>query len=244
MKLFRSLAASIRSLVALSVFGFKIVVGVLVFAGAIRFLNSPVWESLLVRGVDQVAAIENLKPAVNVTGGVFIVTWLLRFWEQVFPKAGFTNRWGLKTAGSLNFFQWFLSIFVHGNYNHLRSNTIYLLPYMGLAMLILPTVQSFIVVTAVLVLIGGIGTRFFGKLGNHIGASGMVLGYYSFDVFYSTFVVRTWWGILLAVILILWRGRHTWGVLRNDSPHISVAGHAFGFVGGIIAAAVTARLLL
>lgn len=244
MKLFRSIKSAIASLIGLGVFGFKISVGVLVFYGIVRFLDSSVWDELLLRGFQQLAFIDNLEPAVNIVGGFFIISWVLRFLDQAIPKFGFSNRWGLEAKGPFRLSRFITSSLVHRDYNHLQSNTWPLLLFMGLAILLLPTVWTFLLATAVLLIIHGLGIWQAGKSGSHLGASGIVLGYYSFDVFYSMFVLRNWGGVILAVILILWRGRFVYANLFRLDDKTSVAGHAFGFIGGIFAAAVMPYLNL
>jgi len=244
MKLFRSIKTSVLSLVSLVFFGLKLAVGVLVLMSAVRFLNSAIWDDLLRRGLQQLAFIDNLKPAVNIVGGFFIVSWVLRFWDQAVPGLGFSNRWGLTAGGPLKLSRFVTSALVHRDYTHLQNNTWPLLLFMGLAILLLPTVSIFLLVTAVLLIIHGLGIWRVGKKGSHLGASGLVLGYYSFDVFYSMFVVRNWGGVILALFLVLWRGRFVYFNLFKLDKDTSAAGHVFGFVGGIIAAAVMPYLNL
>lgn len=226
----------------LFLFALRIALGLLLIIAVLRFLNSTTWDDLLARGLEQLTFVDNLEPTVNIVGFTFVATWLLRFWEQLFPKSAFSKRWGLLAKGPFQFTRFFTSPLIHRDYGHLRANTPGLLLFMGMAILVLPSVSLFVLATVVLLLVEGVGTWRMGKPGAHGGASGLVLGYYSFDVFYSLFVTRTWWGILLGLTLLLWRGRRTIATLRYRDEHISAAGHAFGLIGGIISAAILSNV--
>ena len=244
MKRLRRIYAAIIKLINLAIFAFFISVGIVVFFGLNNFLESAIWQDMLQSGLDRFAFVEHLDLAVDFMGAFFVVAWGLRFWEQAFPGAKFTYWWSLKAKGPFNIFHFFTMSLVHLDFAHLLGNTRPVLLFMGLAILLLPTLQTFILATAVLLLVHGFGVWIKGRKANHLGASGLMLGYCSFDIFYSMFVLRNWWGILLALLLIVFLRKFIYYNVFKIPPGTSVAGHRYGFLGGIIAAAVIARLIL
>jgi membrane associated rhomboid family serine protease len=88
-------------------------------------------------------------------------------------------------------------------------------------------------------LIGGFGTWLIGA-GNsvHVGASILVFGFLGYLLALGIFE-RKFWTILGSVVVFFLYGSALWGVLPGN-PGISWEGHAFGLVGGVIAARLLA----
>jgi membrane associated rhomboid family serine protease len=68
----------------------------------------------------------------------------------------------------------------------------------------------------------------------HIGASGLVFGYFGFLLLRGYFE-RSIMSIVLSLGVAFIYGGIIWGVLPSQ-PGISWQGHLFGFIGGVIAA--------
>jgi membrane associated rhomboid family serine protease len=122
--------------------------------------------------------------------------------------------------------------FIHANLEHLLSNTVPLL-ILG-ALILLRGVPEFLFVTGASILVGGFGTWLFGGMGAHIGASGVVFGYFGYLVFRTVFDRR----ISSAVITLAVAGLYASAMAYSLIPAagISWSGHFFGFVGGVLAA--------
>ena len=123
--------------------------------------------------------------------------------------------------------------FLHGSWDHLSANTI---PFAVLGFFtILYGRTAFWWATVWIVLIGGIGTWLTGGANSvHIGASGLIFGYFGFLI--ATGVLeRSLKGILIAVFVGFVYGSIVWGVLPSDKG-ISWQGHLFGLIGGGAAA--------
>ena len=123
--------------------------------------------------------------------------------------------------------------FLHGSWDHLSANTI---PFAVLGFFtILHGRTAFWWATVWIVLIGGIGTWLTGGANSvHIGASGLIFGYFGFLI--ATGVLeRSLKGILIAVFVGFVYGSIVWGVLPSDKG-ISWQGHLFGLIGGGAAA--------
>jgi membrane associated rhomboid family serine protease len=127
---------------------------------------------------------------------------------------------------------------LHGDWAHLVANTV---PFLVLGFLAMANgIRQFVVVTATIWLLGGLGVWLFGPADTiHIGASGLIFGWLVF-LLVRGFFARSGRQIALAVVLFVIWGGVLWGVLPGD-PHISWQGHLFGALSGLLAARLVAR---
>lgn len=130
-----------------------------------------------------------------------------------------------------------LAPLLHSGAAHLIANTV---PILVLGMLvILRYGRRFLLVTAIIFLVAGIGTWLIGPSDSvHIGASGLIFGYVGFLVTVA-YYERSPAAILLAVLVLVLYGGIIWGVLPQGNG-ISWQGHLFGLIGGILAGRWTA----
>lgn len=126
---------------------------------------------------------------------------------------------------------------LHGGWPHLVANTV---PVLVLGFLALAGgIGQFIVVTATIWLVAGLGTWLAGSPGVHLGASVLIFGWLVF-LLVRGFFARSLLQILLAVVLFgLWGGV-LWGVLPG-AVGISWEGHLFGAVGGLLGTRLVIR---
>jgi membrane associated rhomboid family serine protease len=126
---------------------------------------------------------------------------------------------------------------LHGGWDHLIGNT---LPVLVLGFLILLSgVGHWLEVTAIVWLVGGLGTWLIGPPNTvHIGASVLAFGWLVYLILRGVFTRRTGQILLGLVILVLYGGV-LWGILPSQ-PGISWQGHLFGAIGGALAAWLTA----
>jgi membrane associated rhomboid family serine protease len=125
--------------------------------------------------------------------------------------------------------------FLHLNFPHLIANSV---PFLILGWLVmLRRTSDFLWVTAIVMLVGGLGTWSIAP-GNtlHIGASGVVFGYLGYLVSRGYFERRLI-SILLSVAVGIIYGSLIWGVLPGQIG-ISWQSHLFGLLGGILAARI------
>lgn len=233
--------AFFQALVSNVIFAAKIILGFCVTIWLLRLLESPAWQNTAAQASLRMPFVNNIKTAVIVVGGLFVVTWGLRFLDRSFYKGQLKARYGIKPHTSLNITSFFTAHLVHGYDGHLYNNTRFLLVFTGIAVLISPDFQAFFLATAVMILIQGFGVWIFGQRGtNHIGASGMLLAYFSFNVTYGLSTPS--WHNVIAILLIIFFGRGIWRTLRYPNENTSVAMHLWGFLSGILAALMLIRL--
>jgi membrane associated rhomboid family serine protease len=126
---------------------------------------------------------------------------------------------------------------LHGNWAHLMANTV---PFLVLGFLAMAGgIRQFIVVTATIWILGGIGVWLTGGAGTHIGASGVIFGWLVF-LLTRGFFARSGLQILMAVGLFFVWGGILFGVLPGQ-PGISWQAHLFGALAGLLAARLVAR---
>lgn len=123
----------------------------------------------------------------------------------------------------------FFSPILHADFTHLLFNT---LPLFTLSLFILSLgVDLYIRVTAIIWILQGILVWLFGRKGNHIGASGVIAGYFAFvlaqaidrpsvtTLFIGGIALYYFGGILLSLL--------------PSEERVSWEGHLFGFIAGI-----------
>jgi membrane associated rhomboid family serine protease len=127
--------------------------------------------------------------------------------------------------------------FLHGSLFHILSNTVPFL-IMGF-LLMLDGVRRWWTVTLGVMLLGGGAVWAFGRAVTHVGASGVVFGYFGYLLAHGV-VKRDFKSILIAVVTAVGYGGLIWGVLPLRAG-ISFESHLFGFIAGIAIAAYFGR---
>ena len=134
----------------------------------------------------------------------------------------FGHLWGILTAP-----------FIHASFQHLIGNTI---PFVFMGMIIaLRGAARLALVTAIVIVIGGLGTWLISPVGvPTVGASGVVFGYATYLLargFFDRSLLELFTGAIVGVV---------WGavLLASIVPHYGVSwqGHVSGAVAGVIAA--------
>ena len=120
--------------------------------------------------------------------------------------------------------------FLHGNLPHIISNT---LPLLGLGLLVSSLGQVRKVTFSIMIL-SGLMVWLFARMGLHLGASALVMGYWGYLVNCAIFE-HSLKNMFVAVITLIVYG----GIiltLTDFRESISFEGHIFGFMSGIICA--------
>lgn len=126
----------------------------------------------------------------------------------------------------------FIAPFLHGSASHLITNLVPLMLFMWLTMQW--GNRTFWLTTLTILLTGGLGVWIFGRSAIHIGASGMVYGYFGF-LLLAGFMSRKVPYLVISVLVAIMYGGMLFGILPTKA-FISFEYHLFGFIGGLIAA--------
>ena len=121
---------------------------------------------------------------------------------------------------------------LHGSLAHLMANTPPLLVMGGL--LIATTTRALLPVNTIVIVLGGGLVWLFGSSAIHIGASGLVFGWFGFLVTRG-FVDRSLITLGAALVVGVLYGSILWGVLPGQAG-VSWEAHLFGAVAGAAAA--------
>jgi membrane associated rhomboid family serine protease len=165
-----------------------------------------------------------LGGAVATFWGVFAANWLV---------GGALDQFGIIPRTIVGLRGILFGPFIHGNLNHIVSNSV---PFVVLGWLVmLRDSRHFIRVTLMAMLGAGLMAWAIGDPGSvTIGASGVIFGYLGF-LMLSGWYARSLASILISIgVTALWGGV-VFGVLPGQ-PGISWQAHLGGFIGGILAA--------
>ncbi len=170
--------------------------------------------------------------------GLFLAAlWIIYFIDAVLLKGKLKNRFGLIPRSHFSPLRILISPFLHVNRKHLVANSI---PFFLLGSLVMVRGQvTFWLSTLIIILVAGLGIYFLGKAGTiHMGASGLILGYFGYllaNIIFNPDVVTI---IIAAIVIVLYLGLIIQIVPLKKG--VSTTGHLFGFVGGVLAAWITA----
>jgi membrane associated rhomboid family serine protease len=128
---------------------------------------------------------------------------------------------------------------LHASWQHLIANTG---PALVLGFLAtLAGLSRFVFATTIIWIVGGFGTWLIGNIGappgvetNHIGASGLILGWLTFLLVFGFFTRRPWQIVVGLVVLFVYGGILL-GVLPGTFG-VSWQGHLCGAIAGVLAA--------
>jgi membrane associated rhomboid family serine protease len=168
---------------------------------------------------------------------VVIVLWAIELANSLMNNA--LNNLGIRPRNILGLQGILFAPFLHGSWRHLISNTF---PLVILSWLIMARDRSeWIGVTVLTAIASGLGTWLFGGATTiHIGASGVVFGYFGFLVARAYFE-RSFGSIAICLLVLALFSGMIWGILPVQVG-ISWEGHLFGLLGGIAAAWTIASL--
>lgn len=174
-----------------------------------------------------------LQTPLKIMGGFLVLLWVIEFIDQ-FIFGGSLDSFGVRPRTITGLWGILWAPFLHGGFRHLFANTGPLLVLGSIIMLSRP-LKDFFKVSFIVILIGGLGTWLIAPAGQvHLGASGLIFGYFGFLVL-SAYFERSCRAIVIALVVLLLYSGLIWGALPQ-SGGISWQTHLFGFIGGCFSA--------
>ncbi len=124
-----------------------------------------------------------------------------------------------------------LAPMIHGGIWHAVSNTVPLL-ILG-AFTLAGGKRMFWETTVMVTLIGGVLVWLFARNAYHVGASGLVFGYFG-AIMARAVIERSIIAIAVAMATVMAYGGLLWGVLPLRSYYVSFESHLFGLIAGVL----------
>lgn len=212
-----------------------VLVAVVLIWLALRFGNGAALEGWVAQTAPDYPVVSNMGTAVWVTAVLFFLLITIFFLNRTVYKNRLNAEYSLKPDAPRPA-QFVAYPLLHNDSKHLWGNLSALLLLAALAVVITPNLQAFLLASAVILLVQGVGIWWFGgKKTSHLGASGFVTGYFSFVVVYGLTLHS--WQSLIAILAFVVYWQSILATLRNRQ-NVSVAGHFWGFISGILAAAL------
>jgi membrane associated rhomboid family serine protease len=173
-----------------------------------------------------------LRTQLLLLGGFVAAIWFLEIADWLFWRGGLDNL-GIRPRLLVGLRGILFMPFLHSSFDHVLANTI---PFILLGWLVMiRRTADFLVVTAVVMLVSGLGVWLTGPAGSvHIGASGLIFGYFGFLLVRSYFE-RSLFSVVITILVVFLYGGLVWGVLPGQNG-VSWQAHLFGLVGGALAA--------
>jgi membrane associated rhomboid family serine protease len=192
-------------------------------------------------------AAQTKRRPVWMVGGATIITfvallYLIEAWDQVTGEHLENN--GIRPLETDGLTGILFAPLLHANWGHLVANTV---PALVLGFLVTLTgMARFFWATAIIWILGGLGTWLIGNIGaqcpyvgvtcetNHIGASGLIFGWLTFLIVFG-FFTRHAWQIVTGIVVLFVYGGILWGALPGTFG-VSWQGHLCGGIAGVVAA--------
>jgi membrane associated rhomboid family serine protease len=183
-------------------------------------------------GVKEVLAVERFGWLVALLGVIWAV-------QVINVLTGYTlNEWlGLRPRAFAGLDGVIFMPILHGSVTHAIANTLPLAVLGGLMTLSAGRVTF--AASVIIVALGGLGVWMFGRTALHVGASGLIFGWFAFLVARG-FVEKRPLPIFVAFGVAIFYGTMIWGVFPGQSG-VSWESHLLGAAAGVCAAFVLRR---
>lgn len=169
-----------------------------------------------------------------------VLLWMIEAVDWFAFRGALDQLFGIRPRTMAGLWGVLFAPFLHGSFAHLFANTVPLLSLGWLVML--RKTSDWFAVSAIAALCSGLGTWLIGAANStHIGASGVIFGYFGFLLLRGYFE-RSFVAIVFSVLVTFLYGGIILGTLPFfNAPNVSWEGHLFGFLGGVLAAWLLAK---
>ncbi|MFC4991758.1 rhomboid family intramembrane serine protease [Rubritalea tangerina] len=159
-----------------------------------------------------------------------LIAWIIEAVDQFF-LAGQLDRFGIHPRQAFGLLGIPIMPWLHGGFGHLSSNTV---PFLTLGYIMLKSEgRRFYYSSAIIILLGGLGTWLIGGTGEvHIGASGLIYGYFGYVMTRAIIESKPLW-LITGILVAVFYGSMIFGVLPQGQIPVSWEGHLTGMLAGI-----------
>lgn len=171
-----------------------------------------------------------VKESVYCIIGFVAIMWAVELINMILDHR--LSTWGIFPRTIRGLWGILFSPFLHASIFHILLNTV---PFVILGgLVILRGLRLFLELSLLITLLGGSALWLFGRSSYHVGASGLIFGYFGFIVARGWFN-RSLGSLFIAFITLFLYGGILWGLLPTFT-YISWEGHLFGLLAGILGA--------
>ncbi len=176
-----------------------------------------------------------MKKSISVLFSVVAICWVVWLINTTFDGA--LLKFGIQPRTLHGLCGILFAPFLHGDLRHLLSNTVPLLILGGT--IAIHDRRTFNSITAWNILFGGGLVWLLARSAVHVGASGLIFGYFGFIVARGWFD-RSFISLTIGLVVGVTYASILWGVLPS-SPGVSWEGHLFGLIAGVVGAKLNAK---
>lgn len=178
-----------------------------------------------------------LKRTLAIPAVLLLVMWIVEILDVVVFQHHL-NIYGIRPRSVQGLRGILCAPFLHSGFAHLSANSV---PFFVLAWLVTSHgIRQFIFVTIIVITLGGLGVWLIAPANSvHIGASGLVFGYFGFLLLWG-FFEKSLATVATSLIVGFLYGGLIFGVLPS-TPGISWQSHLFGFAAGVLSARIIGR---
>ncbi len=170
--------------------------------------------------------------AIKSTAKFMLVIWAVYIIDVIMPFLHLTS-FGILPRTTRGLIGIPASVFLHGGWEHIVSNSLALIVVMPLLLLIYPKVK-YHAMAGIIIIGGGLVWLFAPSYTVHIGASGLIFGIISFIILAGIYK-RNFKSILISLVILFMYGGSLWqGIIPQEG--ISWQGHLFGILAGFLMA--------
>lgn len=163
------------------------------------------------------------------TIGVIVLLWVIAILNWMLHYR--LNLLGIRPRNAFGLIGIICAPFLHGDFNHVFFNSIPLFVLMNLILIFGKPV--FFAVTLIIIVVSGVLTWLFGRRAIHVGASGVIMGYFA-DILFQAYKTPGIVSVISFILVIYYFGGLFLSLIPRDR-RVSFEGHAFGFIGGVVA---------
>lgn len=182
--------------------------------------------------------INQLGTLINLSKQLLPLTLLLTAFFWLIHMVNFVlgyrlNVYGIYPRHTIGLRGIFFSPFLHGDFNHLFFNTIPL--FILINLMLLNGIAIFMVASLFIILVGGFAVWLLGRSALHVGASGLIMGYWGF-LLMQAILAPSAIVIIIAIVCVYYLGGLLISVIPSANKGTSWEAHLFGCLSGMLAA--------